>query len=275
MRHDPGLDVPLRHLQWARGEHRGEDLRAALSTGRSGTVNFWYRTSPAAMVSTINNLLHDADPPFVFRHAHGVSTRTDGCSSSSAPSSGEASRHGGAGLAPLFDAAGLTRSAFHEVEPRWLPRGHSDVRAAWEGPLPDMAGLTLRVEAAAYRGRVIFFNAVAPWTRPTRVVAARAASIGSVLATLASVIGVLITIAGAFLARRHLRTGRGDRAGAFRTATIIFITQIAALVLRARHYASFDIEGGRVAAMIAAALFSATTIALYMAGPCAVSGRRC
>src|SRR6185436_5412708 len=31
------------YLQWARGEHRGEDLRAALSTGRSGTVNFWYR----------------------------------------------------------------------------------------------------------------------------------------------------------------------------------------------------------------------------------------
>ena len=258
-------------LQWARGEHRGADLRAALSTGRSGTVNFWYRTSPAALVSTINNLLPTTtDPPFIFSDMRMVYLDPHGRLLEFQALPPQVEEDGPSVAAPdwqpLFDAAGLTRSAFHEVEPRWLPRGHSDVRAAWEGPLPDMAGLTLRVEAAAYRGRVIFFNAIAPWTRPTRVVAARSASIGSVLATLANVIGVLISIAGAFLARRHLRTGRGDRAGAFRTAAIIFITQIAALMLRARHYASFEIEGGRIDGMIAVALFSATIIwLLYMA----------
>ena len=39
--------------------------------------------------------------------------------------------------------------------------------------------------------------------------------------------------------------------GAFRTAAIIFVTQMAALMLRARHYASFEIEGGRLDVMIA------------------------
>src|SRR6185295_1480685 len=103
---------------------------------------------------------------------------------------------------PLFDAAGLTRSAFHEVEPRWLPRGHADVRAAWEGPMPDIAGTTLRVEAAAYRGRVIFFNAIAPWTLAARDVAPVQASFGLVLFTIAGLIGMMIVVAGALLARR-------------------------------------------------------------------------
>ena len=77
---------------------------------------------------------------------------------------------------------------------------------------------------------------------------------------------MLITIASAFLARRHLRTGRGDRTGAFRTAAIMFIAQFAALLLRARHFSSSDIEGSRVTGLAGVALLSATTIwLLYLA----------
>jgi len=260
------------YIGWTRGERTGADLRAALATGRTGTIDFWYRTAPVALVSTINSLLPTtADPPFVLSDMRMVYLDPHGrlLEFQALPPQVEEDRSSPAAAPdwqPLFTAAGLARTAFHEVEPRWLPRGHADVRAAWEGPLPDMAGLTLRLEAAAYRGRVIFFSAIAPWTRPTRVAAPPAASIGTVLALLANLIGVLITIAAAFLARRHLRTGRGDRAGAFRTASIIFVTQIAALMLRARHYTSFDIESGRISGMIAFALLSATTIwLLYMA----------
>jgi hypothetical protein len=260
------------YINWTRGERAAADPRAGLATGRTGTVNFWYRTSPIALVSTISNPLPtSADPPFVLSDMRMVYLDPHGrlLEFQALPpqvDEGPVAAAIAPDWTPLFDAAGLTRSAFHEADPRWLPRGQADVRAAWEGPLPDMPGMTLRLEAASYRGRPIFFSVIAPWTRPTRVAAPPAASIGSVLGTLANVTGLLITVAAAFLARRHLRTGRGDRAGAFRTAAIIFVTQTGALLLRARHYASVDVEGGRTSGLIAVALLSATTIwLLYMA----------
>jgi serine/threonine-protein kinase len=73
-------------------------------------------------------------------------------------------------------------------------------------------------------------------------------------------------IASAFLARRHLRSGRCDRRGALRTAAIMFVSQSGALLLRARHYPSFDIEAARVTDLLGVALTNATLIwLLYMA----------
>jgi serine/threonine-protein kinase len=250
----------------------GDEMRRVLETGRTGTVSFWYRTSPAALVSTPNSFLPTTtDPAFVSSNMRMVYLDPHGrlIEFQALPPQVEEVPDAAAAAPdwqPLFDAAGLDRSAFHEVEPRWLPRGHADVRAAWEGPLPDVAGTMMRVEAAAYRGQVIFFNAIAPWTRPTRNVTPPPATLGSALFTVAGVISMLIMIAGAFLARRHLRTGRGDRTGAFRTAAIIVVTQVAALFLRARHYASFDIESSRLSAMMAFALLDGVAIwLLYMA----------
>ena len=244
--------------------------RAMLPGGRTGTVNFWYRTSPVPIVSAIvNPLPTTTDPPFVTAgmrmvyldpnarlvEFQALSPQVDDGVAGPPPD-----------WTPLFEFAGLSRSAFHEVTSLWLPRNQADVRAAWEGPFPDMPGMTLRVEAAAYHGKPVFFNVVAPWTRPTRNMAPRAASIGTMVGTIANVIGVLIMIASAFLARRHLRSGRGDRRGAFRTAAIVFVSQASALLLRARHYALFDIEASRVIDLLGAALVSAVTIwLLYMA----------
>jgi serine/threonine-protein kinase len=258
------------YVDWAAREQGGADPRAMLPGGRTGTVNFWYRTSPVPIVSAIvNPLPTSADPPFVFSGMRMIYLDPHGRLvefQSLSPQVDE----GGTAPAPdwtqLFEYAGLLRSAFHEVTPRWLPRNQADVRAAWEGPFPDMPGMTLRVEAASYRGKPVFFTVVAPWTRPTRIVAPPGTSIGATVATLANVIGVLIMIASAFLARRHLRSGRGDRRGAFRTATIMFISQSGALLLRARHYSTFNVEAGRVTDLLGFALINATLIwLLYMA----------
>jgi hypothetical protein len=258
------------YLDWSRRQQTGADPRAALATGRTGTVNFWYRTSPTVIIPAITAPLPSSnDPPFVvsdmrmvYLDPHGRLVEFDALS----PQVDE----GGAAVvpdwAPLFALAGLTRSAFHDVEPRWQPRSQADVRAAWEGPAPDMPGGTLRVEAASYHGRVVFFNAVAPWTRPTRAVGPPATSFVGVLFDASNMISLLITIAAALLARRHLRTGRGDRRGAFRTAAIIFFTQVTSLLLRARHYTMFSVEGGRVNSFVGLAVYSALVIWLiYMA----------
>jgi hypothetical protein len=261
------------YINWARREGSTDDPRTTRSNGRTDTVDFWYRTGPAALVSTTNSLLPTtSDPPFVVSNMRMVYLDPNGRllefqALSPQVDEGPAPAVTAPDWTPLFEYAGLTRSAFHEVEPRWLARSQADVRAAWEGPFPEMPGLVLRLEAASYRGRIVFFNVVAPWTRPTRVAAtATGWSIGSIVGTLANLIGVLITIAGAFLARRHLRTGRDDRTGAFRTAAVLFAAQLGALLLRARHYAWFDVESARVNSSLGIALLSATMIwLLYMA----------
>src|SRR5262249_22090617 len=143
----------------------------ALSTGRTGTLAYWYRTSPIQIFSSSNNFLPSpGDPPFTVSgmllvwldpsgrlvEFHAVPPQVDpDMAAAPAPD-----------WAPLLDAAGLSLSAFHPVPAHWLPRNEADVRAAWEGPLPDIPGETARVEAAAYRGRPIFFQLVLPWTQP-------------------------------------------------------------------------------------------------------------
>ena len=169
-----------------------------------------------------------------------------------------------AGNAARLDAAvrrspGCRDRAFHEVTPLWLPRNQADVRAAWEGPFPDMPGMTLRVEAAAYHGRPVFFNVVAPWTRPTRNMAPPGGVDRHHVATHRQRHRRADHVASAFLARRHLRSGRGDRRGAFRTAAIMFVVAVVAgcccgAALRACSTSSTD----RVTDLLGVALFSAT-----------------
>jgi hypothetical protein len=134
----------------------------------------------------------------------------------------------------LFEAAALTPAAFHDVEPRWTPRGLADARRAWEGPLPGVHDAVVRVEAAAYRGRPIFFSVVPPWTLPGRMVAAPRSSTGQAVTAASVMVAGALLAAAALLTRHHLRTGRGDRQGAFRTAAVTFVTLLAGFLLGTR-----------------------------------------
>ncbi len=243
----------------------------ALSTGRTGTLTFWYRTSPIPIVASANNLTPTtSDPAFVVSDMRIIRIDAHGrlLEFHSIPKQVD---DGGATASPLdwttlFDTAGLPFAQFHAVDPKWLPRNHADVRAAWEGPMPDVPGVTARVEAAAYRGRPIFFTVVGPWTQPARDVTLPPRSIGDVIGTIANVIGIGILIGALLLARRHLRTGKGDRTGAFRTAGVVLISLGAGWLIRARHYAGIDLEYGRTMEIAALALVQAAIAwALYMA----------
>ena len=251
--------------------HAVDDAWPALSTGRTGTLTYWYRTSPVLIFSSSNNLMPAiADPPFTLSGMRVVRLDPSGrlIEFHAVPPQLESD---GAPPAPpdwnaLFDAAGLSISAFHPVEPRWLPRNDADARAAWEGPFPDIPGGTARVEAAAYRGMPIFFQLVAPWTQPVRMATPQPWTIGDLINTAATAIGVLILVASALLARRHWRTGRGDPRGAFRTAAIVLVTQTAAYLLRARHFTRLDVEYVRMREILGMTTFAAISLwLLYMA----------
>ena len=67
----------------------------------------------------------------------------------------------------LFDAAGLDPAQFQSATPTRLSLAAFDERAAWTGTWPG-TDFPLRVEAAAWRGKPVFFHLSGPWTTPDR-----------------------------------------------------------------------------------------------------------
>jgi hypothetical protein len=58
---------------------------------------------------------------------------------------------------------------FKPVDPKWYPLAWGDRRAAWEGTWPTRSDIPLRIEAAAYRGKPIYFDLISPWDRAVRM----------------------------------------------------------------------------------------------------------
>jgi hypothetical protein len=71
--------------------------------------------------------------------------------------------------APLFSAAGLDPAKWPPAQPTWTPPVYSDARAAWTGMLDERPDIPMRIEAAAYRGKPVYFELIGPWTRPERM----------------------------------------------------------------------------------------------------------
>ncbi|HTQ55497.1 MAG TPA: serine/threonine-protein kinase [Bryobacteraceae bacterium] len=117
----------------------------------------------------------------------------------------------------LFDAAGLDLSQFTASPPQWTPLAACDVRAAWTGSLGQPPS-PVRVEAAAWRGRPVYFQIVGPWTRPGRMQTFPFSASMKALTYVAAVAALLLLIVTVLLARRNTRRGRGDRRGASRLA---------------------------------------------------------
>jgi serine/threonine-protein kinase len=263
-----GWTLNREYMNYAARQRLG-DPAAALATGRTGTLTFWYRTSPSAIVPIADNLLPSpVDPPFTLSGMRIVRYDTQGRLlefDAMTPQIDDAarSRVGDVNWTPLFEAAGLAPDTLHAVDPRWMPRAQADRRAAWEGPLPGMDSLTVRVEAAAYRGKAIFFAVIAPWTEPQRMVRSASSSTDRIVSVLATLVGALILVGAALLARRHLRSGRGDRRGAFRTAAVLFACETSGWIVYARHYGDVQIEMFRLNMIVAFTLLAAGTLWIF------------
>jgi hypothetical protein len=132
----------------------------------------------------------------------------------------------------LFEAAGLQTAAFKQVDSDWMPAPGWDARASWAGIYPDSNRTPVRVEAASWRGRPVYFE-VMPAERqrtwePSVVMTQRVSS---------GATGVFISLfaLSAVLAWRNVRLGRGDRRGAFRIAVFIFAGSFIVWAFKANH----------------------------------------
>jgi hypothetical protein len=163
--------------------------------------------------------------------------------------------------APVFAAAGLDLSAFHPVEPTWVPTTFADQRFAWEGQVPEHPGQTFKVESAAYRGKPVSFVIVGPWSQSARAIQPQ---VMSTAAKLLNAFGSLIVpgliVAAAALARHNIKLGRGDRKGAFRAAMILFYVKMLAWLLGARYVGDMSKQIDRFFEGVGAALLDAALL---------------
>jgi predicted Ser/Thr protein kinase len=135
----------------------------------------------------------------------------------------------------LFEAAEIDPAKWTPVAPSWTPLLYADTRVAWTGALPDRPEVPMRIEAAAYRGKPVFWKLIAPWNNPSRM-APSSPSPGQKAAILLMItFPIALMLCGAFFARRNLRLGRGDRRGAERLAYLVFTLVAVAWIVGEHH----------------------------------------
>jgi hypothetical protein len=168
--------------------------------------------------------------------------------------------------AALFDAAGLEISRFRETTPRWTPPGYADTRAAWIGHYPERPELEVRVEAAGYRDRAVYFQLLGEWSRAARMEPLQPSDALRLAQLLQNAVAIGVLILAVAIARRNLLLGRGDRRGARRLASTLLGTALLSFLLWADHSLGEGAELGLVIRGVAMALFGAALVwLLYLA----------
>jgi serine/threonine-protein kinase len=223
----------LEYLDHAGGEH--PDWRKVLKN-RPSVLTHWRRQSPDYLVATDilkSNLLTPGivnleDPPPILSGMAAVSLDPQGHlirldavppQKDSAPFSPQPYD-----WSMLFSLAGLDMKQFHSADPIWNSLGASDQRAAWTGVWPGTA-MPLRVEAASWRGKPVFFQLISEWTKPDRMPATDTSQATALEILL--VLFLLVLLAGAiWLARRNYLSQKSDPQGALRLGLLIFVLQI-------------------------------------------------
>jgi serine/threonine protein kinase len=164
----------------------------------------------------------------------------------------------------LLTAAGLDESKFQKTAPEWNSLAASDERMAWTGTWPGTSR-PLRVEAAAWRGKPVFFSLIGDWTKPGRMKSTDS-SAGKKAGQIITFVLALGFLYGAItVARRNYRQGRGDREGALRLASIMFVLEMLLWLCRGHFVASLDVFYLFVIAISTGLFIAGLTWLLYLA----------
>jgi len=134
-----------------------------------------------------------------------------------------------------FHEAGLDMANFHSVPSTSVPLHAYDARAAWEGSDPAHPELKTHVEAAAFRGKLVYFETIYPWDHPTREEQTAESAADRALTVILISVYLISLIGSVLLARRNLRLGRGDRRGATRLALTYFAIRMVVWLFAEHH----------------------------------------
>jgi serine/threonine-protein kinase len=251
----------------------------AILAERPSLLQYWYRQSPEYLVS---NDFHDilltpgvvarSDPSTVLSGMVNLELDPQGRLTyfQAIPPQEEADAAPPAPTTPfdwniLLSAAALDPSKLQTAQPTWTSLAASDTRMAWTGTWPGTTR-PLRVEAAAFQGKPVFFSLIGDWTKPKRMKSTEKESVGQWVSKVIGFLVLAALLAGAvFLARRNYRQGRGDRAGALRLASVMFGLEIALWLCRSHLVPTSGTLGLLIIAVSTALFLSGTTWMLYLA----------
>jgi serine/threonine protein kinase len=164
----------------------------------------------------------------------------------------------------LFQAAGLDISRFTPATPKWLSPEPFDAQRGWEGTY-DGDLTSIHVLAASYHGKPVVFRVITPWiNEPEWASTTRKSTRNFVALTLIVGGGIALLFAAAFVARKNVRLGRGDRKGAFRLAAACFFVGCVAKIFLSHHVAGLNVEFNNLLIIpTALAFFTAAVIWIY------------
>ena len=247
----------------------------AVLAARPSLLQFWYRQSPDDMMAqgfrdqllnpgivmrddpptTLSGMINlELDPQGRLTYFQAIPPQKDGT----------AAQSGVFDWNILFAAAGLDVAQFQNAEPAWNSLASSDTRVAWTGTWPGTTR-PLRVEAASWHGKPVFFSLIGDWTKPDRM-KSPADSTGKKAQQVLAIVMFLSLLLGAVLwARRNYRQGRGDREGAFRLASVMFALEILLWLCRGHLVPRIETLGVFILAMSTALFLSGLTWMLYLA----------
>ena len=242
------------------GRSRDSALRAGMAGGQPAAIYFWYREGPGELVpNRRSGIVREDDPPPLLPGMVGLRTDTQGrlIALLAIPLLPEIApiETMGSEWPRLFAEAGLDLQSFRETAPRGLPPVFADARTAWEGAFPGASRIPAYVEAAALSGRPVFFRIEGPWANER---AAEGSGFGGI-----AIVSAAVLLAGALLARRNLRRGRGDRRGASRLAAFVVTLSTAIWLLETSHVKDPLAEWQLFARGLAWSLFDGATLWLY------------
>jgi Protein kinase domain len=236
------------YLRWIERTDRGPHRWDVLAAGSPPALVLWYRSSPRVLAPNRHGAIQviPNDPPvndtgmvlaIVDTRGHLVEFRAVPPQFDPATGPAQPPR-----WSDLFDAAGLPMAAFTPAASQWLSRDFADTLAAWEGPLPDRPDVRVRVEAASYRGRLVSFYLVGPWSRPARMQRVQRSTLDTVVNEFLLVMLLVLFAGAALLARHNLRVGRGDRRAATRVALFVIAVAFVEWAAIGHHVADISLE---------------------------------
>ncbi len=244
----------------------------ALRSARPAGIRFFYRESPDELIaSAVDGVVTSTDPPMSRPGMTRVTLDPSGRlvaflaipPDSVVADSARASFDWNA----FFAEAELDGARFAPASPHWVPPVYADARFAWtEGAGVPGARDSLRVEAASFEGRPVWFRVIGPWQRADRPGAAAGGDDDSIGQAFLLVLFLGMISISAFLAQRNLARGRGDRKGTARLVGLLFFGGMAGWLFTCSHTS----DPGRIVDVlfpgIAMALFISLLIgAFYLA----------
>jgi serine/threonine-protein kinase len=189
-------------------------------------LSFWYREAPIPLVP-VNGFwsIDERNPPLTTSGMTFLRVSTAGrlqqfqfVPAARSETKGTASEPD---WSSWFTLAGLNWPEFSAADPIWRPPQASDRRHAWtNGPL--------RVEAASFEGRPVWFEVIPGWKDQSDRIPASPA-VGSVPSAIFNTAFLLVAL---LVARRNLRLGRSNVEGAIRSALVFFVARAAWSILQ-------------------------------------------